>query len=254
MKTYRTNPNLPLIFLLACTLLIQNLSAQDRNGVLSGVVTDPLGAVIASTRIILTDTAGKSFDVLTDSDGKYSLSVPAGIYAVRTEHTNRAWEGFTIPKYGVAPASKMSLDIVLSVDRLFPLTHGTPVMEAASPPGVDILPSNDSGEVASFLLDRLGIEAKLSKERLYVISRRGKGDTNKNIEFGRLNWAKAGRGVKNFDVTTTVLAVGDKAEGEGRLEFYLGNELRLVILAKPNKMPLLTCCPDFQPTPKRKTR
>lgn len=145
--------------------------------------------------------------------------------------------------YGVAPAS--TLDIVLSVDRLFPLTHGTPLMEAHPPPGVDILPSNDSGEVASLLLDRLGIEAKLSKERLYIISRRGKGDTNKNIEIGRLSWAKAGRGVENFDVTTTVLAVGDKTDGEGRLEFYLGSQLRLVVLAKPNKMPLLTCCEDF---------
>lgn len=118
----------------------------------------------------------------------------------------------------------------------------------------DLIKSSDSGEVAASLLDQLAVETFKSRERVFVISRKGTLDTNKKIALGRLMSARHNRSVKSFDPITTVLAEGTQIAGEGRLEFYVGSDLRLVIFAPRNEVPNLTCCPDYFPPPKRKRK
>lgn len=117
-----------------------------------------------------------------------------------------------------------------------------------------VLPANDSGEVASLHLDVLAVEANKSGERLYVIAHKGSRDSNSKINLGRLAIARANRSVMNFDPTTTIFAQGNDVRGEGRLEFYLGSSLRLVLLAQRNKVPKLTCCDDYFPPSKNLRR
>ena len=110
----------------------------------------------------------------------------------------------------------------------------------------DVIPSNSSGEFSSHQIDVLATQAREMKERVYVISRRGTRDTRKQIEFKRLALSRVGRAGQSFD-SRTVYAVGLPVEGEGRLEWYLGSELKLVVLAPKNQLPRLTCCDEYIP-------
>lgn len=65
--------------LLVCSIVV----AHAANGQIAGTVTDPQGAVIVGANVIATDAAtNKSFNAVTDAQGHYKLSVPAGTYVV----------------------------------------------------------------------------------------------------------------------------------------------------------------------------
>ena len=117
-----------------------------------------------------------------------------------------------------------------------------------------IAPSDDSGENASSVIDSLRILSARGGERLFVVARRGDRETN-NISLKRLAQAKTFLiKIKGFPAETTVFAIGEPLKGEGGIEFYLGSQLKLVTLAKRNKMPKLTCCPDYFPPVKSNRR
>ena len=117
----------------------------------------------------------------------------------------------------------------------------------------DVVPSDDSGEVTAAQIDNLANDAKITGERLFVIARLGTGETSQRLNYGRLFNTRNNIAPKPFDQSSIVFASGDRVVGEGRIEFYLGSRLRLVVLAKRNKMPNLTCCRDYLP-PRRKHR
>ncbi len=116
------------------------------------------------------------------------------------------------------------------------------------------IPSNSSGEENSALTDAIAIEAQQSGERLFVIVRLGKGETSRLLNKARLTNIQNFMLGKGFTSETAVFAEGERVEGEGRIEFYIGSKLRLVTLAPQNKMPNLTCCEDYFPPAKRKPK
>ncbi len=116
------------------------------------------------------------------------------------------------------------------------------------------IPSNSSGEENSALTDGIAIEAQQSGERLFVITRLGKGETSSRLNQVRLINTKSYMLRKNFNRKTAVFAEGERVEGEGRIEYYLGSKLKLITLAPRNKMPNLTCCEDYFPPEKKKPK
>src|SRR5260370_34247728 len=64
------------------TLLAANLSAQGIYGTLTGVVSDPSTAVVASAKVTLKDSqSGSQRSTVTNNDGYFTFaSVPVGTY------------------------------------------------------------------------------------------------------------------------------------------------------------------------------
>ena len=117
-----------------------------------------------------------------------------------------------------------------------------------------IVESNSSGEISSKEIDSMAQEARQSSDRLFVIVRLGAGETNRRLNFVRLFNTRQYISEKSFDPMKTIFAEGEPIKGEGRIEFYLGSRLRLVLLAPRNKMPNLTCCEDYMPPVKKKPK
>jgi hypothetical protein len=115
-----------------------------------------------------------------------------------------------------------------------------------------IIPSNESGEISSAVTDAMRLEIK--GERLFVIVRLGRGEANRLLNQVRLHIAKGFMLRKGFNGQTSVFALGEPVEGEGRIEFYIGSKLRLVTLAPRNKLPNLTCCEDYSPPSRKRTK
>jgi hypothetical protein len=114
-------------------------------------------------------------------------------------------------------------------------------------------PSNASGEETILHLEMIVGDVKNKGERLFIISRLGKNEAHRlnNVRLMTTKWKLSTMGL---EPSQTIFAEGERIKGEGRIEFYLGSNLRLVIFAKHNQMPNLTCCPDYFPPAKRKTR
>jgi hypothetical protein len=117
-----------------------------------------------------------------------------------------------------------------------------------------IVPSDSSGEIASREIDSMAAESRQSGERLFVIVRLGAGEKSRRLNLGRLYNTRTYLSAKSFDQSAIVFAEGERINGEGRIEFYLGSRLRLVVLAKRNRMPNLTCCEDYFPPAGRRVR
>jgi len=118
-----------------------------------------------------------------------------------------------------------------------------------------IAPSDSSGEETIREIEQIARKAQESGERLFVISRPGKGEKSRRISLTRLSYTKAFlRYARQFRFQTAIFAEGEGVDGEGRIEFYLGSNLQLVALAKLNKIPNLDCCPEYTPPVKRKLR
>lgn len=111
--------------------------------------------------------------------------------------------------------------------------------------------SDASGEETIRELELIVREVKTSEERLFVIARPGTGEIRRRRNFRLFN-TRQRLSLMGLKAEKTVFAEGERVEGEGRLEFYLGSHLRLVILAKRNQMPNLTCCEDYFPPVKRR--
>jgi hypothetical protein len=62
----------------------QSATTLHGAGAITGVVTDPSGAVVGNATVILVDAAGASYETVSGSDGVFEFtSVPAGLYALR---------------------------------------------------------------------------------------------------------------------------------------------------------------------------
>ena len=90
---------------------------------------------------------------------------------------------------------------------------------------------------------------------MFVIARLGKTEKSNRINIARLAYTRTFLlKMRKFPFQTAIFAESDRADDEGRIEFYLGSHLRLVTLAKLNKIPNLTCCPEYVPPVKTKPR
>ena len=81
---------LAVLFLFLFLLLAAGAHAQLYTGSVTGVVTDPSGAVVPSAKVTLVDQAkGFAFTATTDSSGRYLLrSIPPGTYRILVEAAN----------------------------------------------------------------------------------------------------------------------------------------------------------------------
>ena len=117
-----------------------------------------------------------------------------------------------------------------------------------------IVESDSSGEIASSEIASMLREAHQDGERLFVIVRLGTGETNRRLSFVRLFNTRQYILENGFDRGKTIFAEGEAVNGEGRIEFYRGSRLRLVLLAPRNRMPNLTCCEEYIPPAKKKPK
>lgn len=110
--------------------------------------------------------------------------------------------------------------------------------------------SGASGEETILNIENLVRDAKSSGERVFIISRLNKREAPRwaNVRSRITRWKLSSMSLAPQQI---LIAEGEKVEEEGRIELYLGSRLRLVILAKRNKMPNLTCCDEYVPPTKR---
>ena len=129
-----------------------------------------------------------------------------------------------------------------------------------------VIGSSRSGEEASAGIDNFLVEAARSGERLFVIARLGTGETYAYRNRYRLCEARdyltprlpALRELVPSDeyreAPPPIFAEGERVEGKGRLEFYLGSKLQLTRFIKRNRSANLNCCEDFTPRRARRWR
>ena len=102
-----------LVSLWACVSL--PASAQTIQGSMTGVVSDPTGAVVPGAKIILTDTAkGYNYNAVTDSVGRYVITnLPASTYKISVEaggFKSSTQEGIILDV-----AARLAIDVKLQI-------------------------------------------------------------------------------------------------------------------------------------------
>jgi hypothetical protein len=109
---------------------------------------------------------------------------------------------------------------------------------------------NNACEVNAASFDNLANFLRSTDERLFVIARLGNGEISREFNRRRLynvrtyfkeNWPYVE--AKRF-----VFAEGDRVNGEGRIEFYLGSKLMQISLVKRGRDICVDCCDYPDPT------
>jgi len=105
-----------------------------------------------------------------------------------------------------------------------------------------------SCEVNSASFDYLANVLRSNDERLFVIARLGRGESSRYLNHRRLHNVRTyfKRGWP-AEFGRLVSAEGEKADGEGRVEFYVGSKLLLVSLVKRGKDICVDCCDESDP-------
>ena len=108
-----------------------------------------------------------------------------------------------------------------------------------------VVPGNIGAcEVNAATFDNFANILRSTDERLFVVARLGKGESSRELNRRRLhnvrNYFK--EGWPNIDAKRFVFAEGDRVEGEGRVEFYIGSILMQISLVKRGKDICVDCC------------
>ena len=132
-----------LIIALAVIGLLPTANAQQNTATLTGVVTDPSGAVIPNARVTLTNAgSGDVRRTVTNADGYFAFaSVPVATYTVAVENAGflrHEQVGLTL-----GASERRNLDIVMQV--------GSAAEKVEVVAATDIVAPVDSGEKASVL-------------------------------------------------------------------------------------------------------
>lgn len=97
-------------------------------------------------------------------------------------------------------------------------------------------------ELNSFHFDAISSVINHTKQNIFAIFRAGKNETEL-VNAKRLAHVKTflenRKGWSKFDV---IYARGEKTSDEGKIEFYIGGKLFLIIVSPKNKTPCLDCC------------
>lgn len=88
----RTARSIIFVTLLAVSLVLTPAHAQVVGGTISGIITDPSGAALSDTTVLIhNDETGNERNLVTGADGRYSApSIPIGTYTISVQH-----DGFT---------------------------------------------------------------------------------------------------------------------------------------------------------------
>jgi hypothetical protein len=120
-------------------------------------------------------------------------------------------------------------------------------------------------ELNAATFDSLANILRSTDERLFVVARLGKGESSRELNRRRLYNVRAyfKGGWSGVEATRFVFAEGDRIDGEGRVEFYIGSNLMLISLVKRGGDICVDCCDYPDPryygagkrdTPRRKNR
>ncbi len=97
-------------------------------------------------------------------------------------------------------------------------------------------------ESNSAYFDMISTEVNHTKQNIFAIFRAGKNETeivNAKRLFHVKMFLEKRKGWSKFNV---VYARGEKTNNEGKIEFYIGGELFLILNSSKNKTPCLDCC------------
>ncbi len=99
-------------------------------------------------------------------------------------------------------------------------------------------------ELNSLHFDKISNIVNQEKERVFAIFRAGRGETE-TVNAKRLAYVKTFlKERKSWTRYDVVYARGEKTDEEGKIEFYIGGRLYLIIMSPKNKTPCLDCCED----------
>lgn len=130
-----------LIWLLLFVLSIGSLHAQAPSGSVSGVVTDPSGAVIAKSAVRLINSSGASLDTTTNKDGFYEFKgLAPGIYTMKA--VAKGFALFTKEDLQIVAGQTPQLNISLTIK-----IEEQKVEVTDSSTKVDVDPANNAGMV-----------------------------------------------------------------------------------------------------------
>src|SRR5881628_3257090 len=106
-----------VIALVAVTLLCPNLiHAQDRSGVLQGVVKDSSGAPVAGAFVKMKNAERRlTFMVITQAQGRYSANIPPGKYVV--QGVGGEYQSALSTQKDVSPGRSTTDDVALTDKR-----------------------------------------------------------------------------------------------------------------------------------------
>ena len=104
-----------LVGIALVALLAVNLPAQSIYGTLTGIVSDPSGAVLPGANLVLKDeNSGSQRDTVANSDGYYTfVSLPPGAYELNV--AAKGFEGFRQTNITVRGGDKMNVNVTLKV-------------------------------------------------------------------------------------------------------------------------------------------
>ena len=141
MSPLRWTPFLAGLALLAT--LVTSLPAQGIYATLTGVVTDPSQAVVASAKVTLKDAgSGSQRDTVTNSDGYFTFaSVPVGTYDLSVEA--KGFSTFKVTGISLGGGEKRNVDASLQVGSTSTEVNITGVADQIAPV--------DSGEKSATL-------------------------------------------------------------------------------------------------------
>ena len=108
-----------------------------------------------------------------------------------------------------------------------------------------VVPGNPSAcEVNAASFDNLANILRSNDERLFVVARLGKGENSRELNRRRLHNVRTyfKDGWPDTGAQRFVFAEGDRVEGEGRVEFYIGSNLMQISLVKRGKDICVDCC------------
>jgi len=130
-----------LVFLLFGFTIGENLRAQSPTGGLNGVITDPLGGVIAKAAVRLINAKGASLDTTTNRDGFYEFKgLLPGTYTLKA--VSKGFALFTQDNVQILAGQTKELNIGLLIQ-----IEEEKVEVTDSSTKVDVDPSNNAGTV-----------------------------------------------------------------------------------------------------------
>ena len=120
-------------------------------------------------------------------------------------------------------------------------------------------------ELNAATFDNLANILQSTGERLFIVARLGKGENSREFNRRRLHNVRTyfNGSWPGIELGRFVFAEGDRVEGEGRVEFYVGSDLVQVSLVKRGRDICVDCCDYPDPryygmgkkdAPKRKNR
>jgi hypothetical protein len=112
----RTTANTAACFLLVCFLSLSAFAQQSASATLSGIITDPNGAVVSGAQVTATHKAtGVQRQTITNDEGLYALTnLPPGEYEVKIQATGFAVKASQSPIL-LQVGQSVTLDVALEV-------------------------------------------------------------------------------------------------------------------------------------------